>query len=194
MRKQSLFNLTAEVRKIIGDLPVIVGSQAVFAVTDYPPEIARLSVECDFLLLGESFKFRDTISEDLGIFSEYQVKIGVHADGLGRATVVLPEDWEKRLVELRNDENETIAFCAEIHDVAVSKIIAGREKDFDFIKALFRSGYLCADVLIERLNSINRSPSSAAVKPRIIKLIEEFENENDLKDVLARFRNFARNL
>lgn len=109
MRKQNLFNLTGEVRKIIGDLPVIVGSQAVFAVTDYPPEIARLSVECDFLLLDKSFGFRDEVSDNLGVFSEYQTKSGFHADVLGRATVVLPTGWENRLVELKNENGEAIA-------------------------------------------------------------------------------------
>ncbi len=99
MRKQNLFDLTGEVRKITGNLPLIVGSQAVFAVTDYPPEIARLSVECDFLLLGESFGFRDEVTENLGIFSRFRAERGFHADVLGRATVVLPTGWEDRLVE-----------------------------------------------------------------------------------------------
>jgi hypothetical protein len=190
VRKQNLFNLTAEVRKIIGDLPVIVGSQAVFAVTDYPPEIARLSVECDFLLIGESFKFRDEITKNLGIFSQYRLQSGVHADGLGRATVVLPEDWEKRLVELKNDDNETIAFCAESHDVAVSKLMAGREKDFEFLRAAFESDYLEIEILIERVKLILKSPSANAVMPRLQRLIENFENERTLRGITNKLRSF----
>ncbi len=68
MRKQNLFDLTFEVRKITNEPPIIVGSQAVFAVTDYPPEIARRSVECDFLLLKRK-ETRTEITENLGLFS-----------------------------------------------------------------------------------------------------------------------------
>lgn len=194
MRKQSLFNLTAEVRKIIGDLPVIVGSQAVFAVTDYPPEIARLSVECDFLLRGESFKFRDKISEDLGIFSEYQVKIGVHADGLGRATVVLPDGWENRLVELKGEKGEAVALCVEIHDVAVSKLMAGREKDFEFLQVAFQADYLEIEIFIERLKMMLNAPSSEALIPRLQKLIGKFEMEKDLREITIKLREFKNDL
>lgn len=80
MRKQNLFELTAEVRKIIKDLPLIVGSQAFFAITDFPPEIVRRSVECDYLLLTDFAEKRPHLTEHLGIFSDYQNKTGIYAD------------------------------------------------------------------------------------------------------------------
>lgn len=95
MRKQNLFELTSEVRKITDKPPIIVGSQAIFAITDFPPEIVRKSVECDFLLLKEFAKLRPMLNENFGIFSEYQQQTGFYADILGLATVVLPDDWEK---------------------------------------------------------------------------------------------------
>lgn len=194
MRKQNLFDLTGEVRKITGNLPVIVGSQAVFAVTDYPPEIARLSVECDFLLLGESFGFRDEVTENLGIFSRFRAERGFHADVLGRATVVLPAGWEDRLVELKDENGEAIALCAEIHDVAVSKLIAGREKDFEFLRAAFQSDYLQVETFIERAELILDSPSSEALLPRLQKLIEKFEKERDLREITVQIREFERKI
>lgn len=134
MRKQDLFNLTNEVQKITNEPPIIVGSQAIFAITDNPPEIVLRSVECDFLFIKQFAEMRPIITENLGVFSEYQEQTGFYADVLGRATVVLPGGWENRLSELKNERNQVIAFCIEIHDLAVSKLMAGREKDFKFLQ------------------------------------------------------------
>lgn len=194
MRKQNLFNLAGEVRKIIGRLPIIVGSQAVFAVTDYPPEIARLSIECDFLLIGESFRFRDKVTDELGVFSDYQTESGFYADGLGRATVVLPEDWEERLVELKDENGETIALCAEIYDVAVSKLVAGREKDFEFLGALLDTELLQIETFLERAKTILRQPASEALPPRIQKFTEFLTRKKARVGIIGKLRDFEREI
>jgi hypothetical protein len=194
VRKQNLFDLTAEVRKIIGNLPVIVGSQAVFAVTDYPPEIARLSVECDFLLLDKSFRLRDEVADKLGVFSKYQSKKGIHADVLGRATVVLPEGWENRLVELKNENGEAVALCVEIHDVAVSKLIAGREKDFEFLRALFGAELLQIEIFLERAETILRQPASEVLALRAQKFTEYIIQKKDPRAIVNRLQDFERKI
>jgi hypothetical protein len=186
--------LTAEVSKIIGELPIIVGSQAIFALTDFPPEIVRKSVECDFLLLRKLAELRPNLTERIGIFSEYQQQKGFYADILGLATVVLPEGWENRLVELKNEGGEVIAFCVEIHDVAVSKLLAGREKDFDFLKVAIQNGYLQTEVFLERAETILQSPNSEALVPRLRKLIEKFEKEKSLSEITNKVRDFKRKI
>jgi hypothetical protein len=190
VRKQNLFELTSEVRKIIKELPLIVGSQAIFAVTDFPPEIVRRSVECDYLLQKDLANLRPLLTEKLGIFSDYQQQTGFFADILGLATVVLPEDWEKRLVKLKNNKSETIAFCVEIHDVAVSKLMAGREKDFEFLQVSFQSEYLKVETFVDRAELILKSPSSEALLPRVKNLIEKFEKEKDLREITKQIREF----
>ncbi len=194
MRKQNLFELTSEVSKIIKELPIIVGSQAIFALTDFPPEIVRRSVECDYLLLKKLSELRPNLTERLGVFSDYQQLTGFYADILGLATVVLPEDWGKRLVELKNENGEIIAFCVEIHDVAVSKLMAGREKDFEFLQVAFQCDYLKIETFIERIRLILSSPSSEALLPRLQKLIGKFEKEKDLREITNQFREFVREL
>lgn len=54
MQKSYLFDLISVVRGVLdeNDLPIIVGSQSIFAQTDDPPRIVRESRECDFLLFG----------------------------------------------------------------------------------------------------------------------------------------------
>lgn len=190
MRKQNLFDLTFEVRKITVEPPIIVGSQAIFAVTDFPPEIVRKSVECDFLLLQQMAQLRPDITENLGIFSDYQQQTGFYADVLGLATVVLPSGWEKRLVGLKTEDGEILAFCVEIHDVAVSKLMAGREKDFEFLQTAFQAEYLQIETFLERAQTILQQPASTALLPRLQKLIETFNKIGDLREIVGRLREF----
>jgi len=189
VRKRNLFDLIFEVRKLTSEPPVIVGSQAIFAVTYYPPEIARRSVECDFLLLKRMAEVRPKITENLGLFSEYQQQTGFYADVLGLATVVLPSGWEERLVELKNEAGEITAFCAEIHDVCVSKLMAGREKDYEFLQTAFEAEYLQIETFLERARTILQSPSAAALLPRLQKLIEKIDGGN-LREIVGRLRDF----
>ncbi len=177
-------------RKITVEPPIIVGSQAVFAVTDFPPEIVRKSVECDFLLLKQIAELRPNITENLGIFSDYQQQTGFYADVLGLATVVLPSDWEKRLVELKTEDGEILAFCVEIHDVAVSKLMAGREKDFEFLQIAFQVEYLQIEIFLERAQTILQQPASAALLPRLQKLIETFNKIGNLREIVGKLRDF----
>jgi ribosomal 50S subunit-associated protein YjgA (DUF615 family) len=41
--------------------------------------------------------------------------------------------------------------CLEIHDLAVSKLVAGREKDLNFVGGLFRHKLARAETIRERL-------------------------------------------
>ena len=106
----------------------------------------------------------------------------------------MPKDWEKRLVELKNETGETIAFCVEIHDVAVSKLMAGREKDFEFLQVAFQSDYLKIETFIERARLMLISPSANALLPRLQKLIEKIEKEKDLREITNQIREFERKI
>ena len=48
-------------------------------------------------------------------------------------------------------------WCLEVHDLAVSKLIAGREKDLTFLAALFRHGLAKPNLVRERLEQTNLS-------------------------------------
>ncbi|MDQ3634241.1 MAG: hypothetical protein M3405_06990 [Acidobacteriota bacterium] len=194
MRKQNLFELTAEVRKIIGELPIIVGSQAIFAITDFPPEIVQKSVECDFLLLKEFAKLRPKLDEKLGIFSKRQQETGFYADILGLATVVLPDGWQNRVTELKDENEKVLAFCVEIHDIAISKLMAGREKDFKFLQNAFEANYLQIEIFLERAEMILQHPAANALRPRLLKLIKEFEKFSNLRETVEELKKFSINI
>ena len=57
----------------------------------------------------------------------------------------------------KSDLGEVTAICPEVHDLAISKCVAGREKDGDFIRALFRHRMIALDTMIERIATLDAS-------------------------------------
>ena len=161
MRKLQLFELISAIKTLAPEeTPIIVGSQAVHLLTNFPPEIVRHSIECDFLIIGGKSETRAEINKKLGVFSQYQIEHGFYADALGLATVILPTGWQKRLQKLTNKDGEIIANVAEIYDIAVSKLIAGREKDYVFLRELILSDHITIDIFLERAKLVKEMPQS----------------------------------
>lgn len=152
MQKSYLFDLISLVDGVLdeNELPIIVGSQALFAQTDHPPLIVRESRECDFLLFGGKTAERDKINREYGVFSTYADEKGYYADALGLASVVLPDGWQERLQPLFDPSEKLVARCLEVYDLAASKIAAGRPKDLEFLAFGFSSGLIFVDQFLER--------------------------------------------
>lgn len=195
MRKLDLFELIREITEISSEAkPIIVGSQAVHAVTENLPEIARKSIECDFLFIGGKTETRAAINKKLGVFSNFQLEHGFYADALGLATVVLPPDWRERLKPLFDEKGEVIAYCAEIYDIAVSKLIAGREKDFQFLKATILLEIISVKEFITRIRLVESMPQSAVLIDRLEKLEKYLFEQNIESKIISPFREFLREL
>ncbi len=191
MRKSDLFELIREINRISStEKPIIVGSQAVHGVTDDLPEIARKSIECDFLFASGKSETLTEINKKLGVFSNFQIEHGFYADALGLATVILPIDWRERLQPFLDESGELIAYCAEIHDIAVSKLIAGREKDFQFLNDAFLIGIISVEEFISRARLIESMPQSAVLKNRLEKLEKYLSNQKIDKKVISSVRRF----
>lgn len=64
----------------------------------------------------------------------------------------MPKGWQSRVVRISNANTAgTTGLCLEVHDLAISKYAAGREKDLDFTRELARHGMTNERVLLERL-------------------------------------------
>ena len=171
MNKEQLFDLTERVKLVTGvKLPVIVGSQSLYGVTSHVPDIVKRSVECDFLLLAVGPTAFRAVIEQIGFASSFQETHGYYADAVGLATVVLPTGWQERLVPLTDEVGNLHAYCLEVHDTCVSKLMAGREKDFAFIKELLDRGLLEMETFIARAELVVDMPQSNALSPRLEKL------------------------
>jgi hypothetical protein len=65
---------------------------------------------------------------------------------------VLPKGWRQRLVRIENANTRGVAgLCLEVHDLAVAKHVAGREKDLEFTRELARHSMTESKTLLARL-------------------------------------------
>lgn len=191
MRKSDLIELIEQIKRIaLEETPIVVGSQALHAITTFLPEIVQQSIECDFLIIGGKTENRAAINKKLGIFSDYQIENGFYADALGLATVVLPTGWHERLLPLEDGNGDTIAYYADIHDIAVSKLIAGRDKDFVFLKETFEREYILVETFLERAELINNMPQRDALIPRLETLCNYLPNRKSaaVKRMIAKLK------
>ena len=172
MRKSDLFDLIADIKSLSPDETlIIVGSQAAYAVTNYLPEIARRSIECDFLFAGGRANVREKVNKEFGVLTEYQDEHGYYADAVGLATIVLPEGWDKRLKPLHDDNGNLVANCIDLYDVAASKLIAGRSKDLEYLESILASELITVEEFISRLDSIKTKVKNDTLSDRLKKLV-----------------------
>lgn len=138
---------------------VIIGSQAILgSVPNAPttaPELCR-SLEADMYPLSRP-DLADLIEGAIGAQSDFDATFGYYADGVGPETAILPDGWEDRLVEIENlATGGGRGLCLERHDLAISKLSAGREKDFDFVEAMLRHDLTNTSILRARLSATPR--------------------------------------
>jgi len=184
VNREQLLDLTEQVRRVAGvELPIIVGSQSLYAVTSQVPEIVRLSVEGDFLLLSAGAPAYRAVIEQIGFASDFQERHGYYADAVGLATVVLPAGWRDRLLPLNDEAGKLVAYCLEIHDTCVGKLMAGREKDFAFIKEVTERGLADLPTFVERAALVADMPQAAALLPRLESLQNYLKGSRTTIDV-----------
>ncbi len=131
---------------------VVVGSQAVLLPFPDAPAELLVSREVDLYPALHPEK-SDLIDGAIGALSSFHETFGYHADGVGPETAVMPPDWMQRASF--HYIGEITAICPDMHDLAVSKCVAGREKDADFVQALLRHQWLQLPVLLERIGQID---------------------------------------
>jgi len=152
MRREQLEHIIRAACGITGaPRVVIVGSTAVLGQFPDAPEELLVSIEADVFTLRDPAD-ADLIDGSIGERSTFHETFGYYAHGVGRETAVLPHGWEDRLIRLENaNTGGGAGLCLEVHDLAVSKLIAGRDKDLEFIHALLRRRLAETGVLAERL-------------------------------------------
>jgi hypothetical protein len=131
---------------------VVVGSQAILGqFPDAPAELC-VSMEADVWPRNHPERW-ELIDGAIGELSLFHDTFGYYAQGVGRETAVLPDGWELRLVEISTPSTRGASgWCLEVHDLIISKYVAGREKDTLFIRGVIDHGLVERPVLLERLD------------------------------------------
>lgn len=135
---------------------VIVGAASLLGtIPDPPPELA-LTFEAD-LYPANRPDLSDELNGNIGELSMFHDLHRIYAHGVGPTTAVLPTGWENRLVRLSGPgTNGAVGLCLEVNDLAVSKLVAGRPKDLEFVQALLRHRLLQVQAVVRRLRQVDR--------------------------------------
>ena len=132
----------------------VVGSQAILLQFPFAPDELTVSRELDLYPALNPEK-SDLIDGAIGALSSFDETFGYHADGVGPETAVMPPDWRTR--ETFHYIGDVTAICPEVHDLAISKCVAGRKKDGDFIRALFKHRMIELDTMVARIATLDAS-------------------------------------
>lgn len=130
----------------------VVGSQAILMAFPHAPDELLVSREIDLFPALHPEK-ADLIDGAIGAMSRFDQTFGYHADGVGPETAVMPSDWRER--EQFHYIGDVTVICPEVHDLAVSKCVAGREKDADFIRALLKHKMIELNTLLPRIQALD---------------------------------------
>jgi hypothetical protein len=146
---------------------LVIGSQAAHGSIpgELPPEALR-SIEVDIAAFQDTDgSMADVLDGAIGEASMFQEQFGFYVDGVSTTTAILPDGWRNRLVQYETPAtNGVVAWCLELHDLWVSKAIAGRPKDIEFCKAFLFRELVERETLRERLKDIANVPDEVVTK------------------------------
>ncbi len=122
---------------------VVVGSSSLLPSAPQlgePGQPLELSLDADFLIEPIDQATADMLHEAIGSESLFEKRNGYYADIL-RPVIgeALPAGWETRLHPVAGYTN---VFTLDVYDLALVKLMVGREKDLDLLRALFRLGII----------------------------------------------------
>ena len=133
---------------------VVIGSQSILGSAPQASGLLVLSMEADLYPLRRP-ELADLIDGSMGEDSPFNDRFGYYAQGVGPETAVLPQGWQDRLVKIQGEGTDLrIGYCLEPHDLAASKLVAGREKDAPFVQALFEQQLIRLETLRERIDAL----------------------------------------
>lgn len=166
MKRPQLEHIIRAAGSITGATEVVViGSQAILGQFPDAPDELLTSLDADVFTL-RSPRDAEVIDGAIGELSAFHQSFGYYAHGVGIETAFLPDGWETRLVRLRTAATgNATGLCLEVHDLSASKLLAGREKDLDYVRVLLVSHLASVGTLRERLHA---TPAPAEVARRAI--------------------------
>jgi hypothetical protein len=147
---------------------IVIGSHPILGQFPDAPVALLASMEAGIYPKNKQ-ELAEVVDAAIGEGSFFHRQFGYYAQGVGPGTATLPDGWEARLVPIRNANTAGIeGLCLEVHDLAISKYVAGRPKDLEFNRVLATQGMTDRDTLRARLRRTRLKPEPRAlVRARI---------------------------
>lgn len=150
------------------DKLVVLGSQAILGLYPDPPKELLVSQEVDMYPLEQPQK-ADLIDGTMGELSPFHEEFGYYAHGVGPETALLPRNWQDRIVVLNNENtNGVTGLCLHPGDIAISKLLAGREKDLRFVAGLLKYKLISEEEIGELTLELSES-DAAKVRTTLVR-------------------------
>jgi hypothetical protein len=165
--RAELDHIVRAAAQITGDDIVVIGSQAILGQFPSAPASLTFSMEADVYPRNHPERAIE-IDGAMGDGSQFHETYGYYAHGVGPETPCAPLGWEVRMVKIEippfpGGTEPVTAWFLEVHDLALAKLAAGREKDFDFVLEALKAGYVDGgrlergvDLMPERYGELTR--------------------------------------
>ncbi len=141
---------------------VVLGSQAILGSYDETelPEAAVMSIEADLAFLDDVDEVKASLVDfQIGEDSLFHGTFGYYAQGVHVEVAILPRGWRDRLVVFETEGTDPgRGLCLEPHDLVVAKLLAHREKDLAFARALLDADLVDRHHVLSRLDVTDTSP------------------------------------
>ncbi len=159
MKRKDLEHVIREVGRRTGlDYFYIIGSAAALASLPASQEEALVGTrDVDVIPSppdpSKIQDYADKLDAWLGEGSPFDAQHGYYVQGVDFTTpTYAPTGWCERAIPVR--VGGFTGLCMELHDLALSKYGAGREKDLEFTAALAKTGAIRQVLLEERLSAV----------------------------------------
>lgn len=151
---------------------VVFGSQAILGQFPHAPPALLISVEADVFPRNHPDR-ADLVDGSIGEGSPFHATFGYYAQGIAEQTAILPHGWKDRLVPVSGPNTRgATGWCLEPHDLVVSKLVAGREKDHTFCRAALEHRLVDGMILRVRLAETDLTPElRQLVEDRLDRLV-----------------------
>lgn len=169
MRRSELEHVIRACGEIAGDDEfIIIGSQSILGQFPNAPAKFLMSMETD-IYPKNSPELAEKIDGAIGEGSHFHAAHGYYAQGVGPDTATLPQGWRDRLLPVKNDNtNGKTGFCLEVHDLGISKLLANRPKDREFVSALVYHEMINHGTMLQRSSETDlANPERSRINLRI---------------------------
>lgn len=165
MRRADVAHILRASRSLTNETEfVLVGSQSAHVSIADLPEVMRQSGELDIYPLRRP-ELAEVIDGAIGEGSPFHTTFGYYAQGVAPETAKLPRGWHDRALRISDPMTEgAIGIAPEIHDICASKLVALREKDFDYVGAAIEATLVEPTTLLTRLREIDQVPEEVRAR------------------------------
>lgn len=132
----------------------LIGSQSIRGVCPAIPRDFPKTYEADLYPRHHPQAWA-VLRRKLGNDSAFFRRTGYYVDCTDPALATLPDGWMERLIPFRTPRTGGVtAWCLEPHDLFVSKLVAWREKDQQFLRAMLKHKLAKPLIVLNRLEDL----------------------------------------